>query len=103
MGDDPNYTDHGIVVPDDIVEQLEWHGICVRNAAGLCLLQQSLYEIERLRAENERLRAAGDALAEQMRLAIDARINEQLLLYGLATLPSEMPRSVVAWKEARRG
>jgi len=51
----------------------------------------------------ERLRAAGDALAEQMRLAIDARINEQLLLYGLATLPSEMPRSVVAWKEARRG
>jgi hypothetical protein len=46
------------------VEQLEWHGTCVRNAEGLCLLQQSLYEIERLRAENERLRAAGDALAD---------------------------------------
>jgi len=34
---------------DDIVEQLEWHGTCVRNAEGLCLLQQSLYEIKQLR------------------------------------------------------
>jgi hypothetical protein len=37
-------------VGDDIVERLEWHGTCVRNAEGLCLLQQSLYEIKRLRA-----------------------------------------------------
>jgi hypothetical protein len=36
---------------DDIVEQLEWHTTCVRNADGLCLLQQALYKIEHQQAE----------------------------------------------------
>jgi hypothetical protein len=40
---------------DDIVEQLEWHNTCVRNADGLCLLQQALYKIEHQQAEIERL------------------------------------------------
>ena len=45
---------------DDIVEQLEWHNTCVRNADGLCLLQQALYKIEHQQAEIERLRAERD-------------------------------------------
>jgi hypothetical protein len=43
---------------DDIVERLEWHNTCVRNADGLCLLQQALYKIEHQQAEIERLRVA---------------------------------------------
>lgn len=51
---------------DDIVEQLEWHNTCVRNADGLCLLQQALYKIEHQQAEIERLRAALEVAANHM-------------------------------------
>ena len=44
------------VVQDDIVERLEWHNTCVRNADDLCLLQQALYKIEHQQSEIERLR-----------------------------------------------
>ena len=75
-----NYAETGIVRRDDIVEQLEWHGICVRNAAGLCLLQQSLYEIERLRAEVIAIRAERDCAQIQAahlarRLVTEARLH----------------------------
>lgn len=50
---------------DWLVEQLEWHGTCVRNSDGLCLLQQSLYEIERLRDQGAKDAAEiGRLLAE---------------------------------------
>ncbi len=68
----------------DIYEQLEWHDTCVRNADGLCLLQQSLYEIERLRLLIERLRVSGDAMAD----SVDMR---------------QFARAADAWFEARRG
>jgi uncharacterized membrane protein YccC len=53
-------------VQDDIVEQLEWHNTCVRNADGLCLLQQALYKIEHQQAEIERLRTALEVAANHM-------------------------------------
>ncbi len=76
---------------DDIVEQLEWHNTCVRNADGLCLLQQALYKIEHQQAEIERLRAAGDALADTLRRHV------------LACGVNDGREAMRAWEEARRG
>jgi hypothetical protein len=64
-------------VSGDIYEQLERHNTCVRNDEGLCLLQQSLYEIHLLRL-------LGDAMAE----SVDLR---------------QFARAADAWLEARRG
>ena len=52
---------------DDIVERLRVIHCAADDLTpcGTCLPCQAADEIERLRAENERLRAAGDALAEE--------------------------------------
>ena len=76
---------------DDIVEQLEWHNTCVRNADGLCLLQQALYKMEHQQAEIERLRAAVE------------RLHSALTPLSICGMVADMQELCDAFEEARRG
>ena len=82
-------------VQDDIVEQLEWHNTCVRNADGLCLLQQALYKIEHQQAEIERLRALVDAVDAQAAAYMNESIGSSQAIQTISRLLDP--------EEARRG
>ena len=85
-------------VQDDIVEQLEWHTTCVRNADGLCLLQQALYKIEHQQAEIERLHA--EHCAER---AIADQLHHALCVSAVRLSCPDVFDALAAYEEARRG
>jgi hypothetical protein len=88
MSDDPNYTDDGIVVPDDIVQRLERHAAGSQQEdgsthwveVGPSLARAALTEIEQLRAEVIAIRAERDCAQIQAahlarRLVTEARLH----------------------------
>jgi hypothetical protein len=111
VGDDPNYTDHGIVVPDDIVQRLERHAAGSQRAdgsthwaeVGPSLARAALTEIERLQAElaawqatvraHEYLAAKAADEIKRLRAAGDEMADDVLRGY----------ESLRHWQEARRG